>query len=328
METRKERPAGGAGQKWGSASGTPNGSPHPIAARDPVQAFIDAMAAAGIPPHDPGDVTPDGRLNRYRVAGDKPGRRNGWYVLHLDGVPGGAFGSWSAGVHETWCARDRATLSPAEKVEQRRRVEAAREERNRERERKHAAAAERARRLWGEAGPADAAHPYLKAKRVQPHHARQRDDRLVLPVVTFGGEVVSLQCIGPSPGGERNKVLLTGGRKQGCVIPVARGQEGGRVLICEGWATGATLAEENPTARVMAAIDAGNLEPVAVAARRAWPEADIVICGDADPIGEKKARNAALTAEALVAIPAFPEGASGSDFNDLANLATEGGDHD
>jgi putative DNA primase/helicase len=72
-------------------------------------------------------------------------------------------------------------------------------------------------------------------------------------------------------------------------------------------------------------MNAGNLLPVAKAARAAWPGADLVICADND---RKTAGNPGLTAAtaaakavgARLAVPEFPEGASGSDFNDLANL--------
>jgi putative DNA primase/helicase len=72
-------------------------------------------------------------------------------------------------------------------------------------------------------------------------------------------------------------------------------------------------------------MNAGNLLPVAKAARAAWPCADLVICSDND---RKTARNPGLTAAtaaakeagARLAVPEFPEGVSGSDFNDLANL--------
>src|SRR5690554_5627604 len=40
---------------------------------------------------------PDGQIHRFKVPGDKPGSHNGWYVLYLDGIASGAFGSWKAG---------------------------------------------------------------------------------------------------------------------------------------------------------------------------------------------------------------------------------------
>jgi putative DNA primase/helicase len=97
------------------------------------------------------------------------------------------------------------------------------------------------------------------------------------------------------------------------------------VIVCEGWATGCTLAESKPGAVVLSAIDAGNLEVVAVAARHRWPSAKLIIAGDDDRLtagnpGATKARAAAIAASALFALPLWPSDAPENltDFNDLA----------
>lgn len=80
-----------------------------------------------------------------------------------------------------------------------------------------------------------------------------------------------------------------------------------------------------PASIVLSAIDAGNLEPVAVAARRRWQSAEIVICCDFDEIGRTKGEQAARAAEAIVMQP--PEGLPPeiSDWNDLATMRCAGG---
>ena len=45
---------------------------------------------------------PDGAIHRFHVPGDKPGTLNGWYVLFLDGIPCGTFGSWKVGGSQVW----------------------------------------------------------------------------------------------------------------------------------------------------------------------------------------------------------------------------------
>jgi putative DNA primase/helicase len=282
-------------------------------------AFLRAMAAAGIVTADA--IPADGLLHRFHVEGDNRGSRNGWAVLHLDGVPAGAFGSWRLGTAGSWCARSRSQMTSAERAAHRNRVELARQQAQAERARVHAAAADRAVQLLNEAQPAEAQHPYLVRKRVPPLDARQCGDRLVLPVRDFSGKLHSLQFIG----GDGTKILLKGGRKRGHFIPVAgQSSRASRVLICEGWATGATLAQVEPQALVLAAIDAGNLKPVAVAVRQLWPLAKIIICADADPIGIAKAHAAALAAAAHMAVPPFPKGVVGTDFNDLAAVLAGG----
>src|SRR6187431_2905649 len=64
--------------------------------RDVELAFDRALAEAGLRPAD-GLIAGDGALHRYRLAGDKPGRKSGWAVLHVDGVPHGEAGSWKTG---------------------------------------------------------------------------------------------------------------------------------------------------------------------------------------------------------------------------------------
>ncbi|AHE99391.1 hypothetical protein THITH_15120 [Thioalkalivibrio paradoxus ARh 1] len=206
----------------------------------------------------------------------------------------------------------------AERAAERERARAARAAAER---REHLAAAERALRIWNAAKPADPGHGYLRRKGVEPHGAREHRGLLCLPVADFERALWSLQFIEASG----FKRLLKGGRKAGRFIPVSEPQEPERLLLCEGWATGATLAEHKPEALVLAAIDAGNLPTVAVGARRCWPNLPMVICGDADPAGTEAANRAARAAGAEVAFPEFPPGAAGSDFNDLAAvLATRG----
>lgn len=290
-----------------------NAQPQFTVSADPLSAFINAMQHAGLTPTKPGEIIGDGDLHRFHVEGDRKADRNGWAVLHLDGRPAGAFGSWKAGISGRWCADRHTPVTDAEREA----FAQARRDRDAQRERDHLQAAGRALRIWNESSRANPAHRYLIAKGVEPHKARQYGDRLVLPLFDFDANLHSLQFIGP----DGDKKLLKGGRKRECFIPVSGRMPAARVLICEGWATGATLAESEPDALVLAAVDAHNLEAVATGARKKWPGAEIVICGDCDPVGEAKARQAAKSARALVAFPDFPANAQGSDFNDLAAIA-------
>jgi putative DNA primase/helicase len=289
-----------------------------MSAADSVAAFSAALADAGLSTAEP--IVADGALHRLHLDGDRRGSRNAWYVLHPDPPVSGAFGCWRRGVSGTWSAAgaDRLTREDRELI--RRRTARMRAERTRVREREQHTAARRAAELWEAAGPARADHPYLRAKGITAGIACQQGTLLVLPVVDLDGELHSLQFIGP----DGEKRLLTGGRKKGCFIPAGGTVDGAsRILLCEGFATGRTLVEMEPDSCVLAAVDAGNLEPVAVAVRERWPRAEIVVCADADPVGLQKGRAAAIAAGALVAVPSFPDGVEGSDWNDLANTLRE-----
>lgn len=284
--------------------------------------FLEAMRAAGVMPADPAEIVGDGAMHRFKLEGDRQGTRNGWAVLHLDGIPSGAFGSWKAGTSSTWCAVSRDRLTPAERDEHRRRIEAARQAARAMVEQKHRDAAAKAAAMWNRAKPAPEDHPYLIRKAVKPFHARALGDALMLPIVTFSGTLAGLQFIAQ----DGSKRMLSGTAKAGNFIPVSHGATDARVILCEGFATGATIAAADPAAVVLACIDAGNLQPVATEARRRWPAADLVIACDNDRTrddnkGLTMGRAAAIAASARIMVPEFPEDApaSLSDFNDLAN---------
>lgn len=288
---------------------------------DPLVAFIAAMIEAGVGPHDPAEIVADGVMHRYRVTGDKPGTRNGYAVLHLDHVPAGYFGSWRHGVAEKWSAKGYHQMSDAERINQRRAIERAKQDAERLRVAKQTEAARRSVDIWKRAQPASAEHPYLVRKRISPGNARQSGDALVLPITASDGRLTSLQFIQP----DGAKRLLSGGAKTGSFIVASECDHSSRVLICEGWATGRTLSASDPDALVLAAIDAGNLEAVATQARRRWSFLDLVIAGDDDRQtegnpGRTKARAAAVAAGAGLIFPEWPNGAPLhlSDFNDLA----------
>jgi putative DNA primase/helicase len=292
---------------------------------DTLSNFRDAIRTAGL---EPPDVIEPGKLHRFPGNGKRPSNRAGWCLLFDDGL-GGCFGDWSSGLSETWQAKRDKPYSRAERIAFARRVEEAKRLAEVERSARQANAANRAAAIWNSATPVPGNHPYLIRKHIQPHGARIHKGALTLQVMDFSGRLTSLQFIAADGG----KLLLSGGRKRGCFIPVEGNMAApSRVIICEGWATGCTLAEDEPAALVLAAIDAGNLEPVAFSARHRWLSAELVIAGDDDRLtagnpGATKAKAAAIASGALLALPQWPENAPEhlTDFNDLAVWLAGGG---
>lgn len=283
---------------------------------NPVQEFREAMHQSGLVPPDA--IEADGLLHRFHVDGDRSGTRNGWYVLHTDGLAAGIFGSWKTGFRSTWAA-DGKRLNDAAHEAFAELIRAARTKANAERRAEQEARAIEARAIWARAGAADPAHPYLLAKGVQAHSLRQDGAALVVPLFDIHGLLWNVQRVMPD-GGKRFRP----GRAGGLYSPIGQLMNPATLLICEGWATGATLHEDSRHP-VLCAMNAGNLLPVAKAARAAWPCADLVICADNDRKTEGNPGLTAATAAAKatgarLAVPEFPEGVSGSDFNDLANL--------
>jgi hypothetical protein len=95
------------------------------AAVDPVRLALDEMSAAGIPPADPSVLVADGRLHRYRVADDRSGSLNGYFVIHCDGFVAGVFGCWKRGIVRKFQSGKLDLLTPAQRHQQRKLIEQA-----------------------------------------------------------------------------------------------------------------------------------------------------------------------------------------------------------
>ncbi|MCW1938077.1 toprim domain-containing protein [Pseudomonas sp. MDMC_285] len=259
----------------------------------------------------------DGALHRFHVPGDKAGTCNGWYVLHLDGIAAGAYGSWKdAGTWRQWSSR--APANPREHEQLRQRIEQARRQREAEQHQRQQAAAEYAARLWRDARRADPGHPYLVGKGCRSHTLRQRGDVLLVPL-SRDGVLVNLQRIHP----DGAKRFLSGGMVKGCCSSLGSIAAGQPLYICEGWATGATIHEETGAA-VACAMNAGNLLDVGRRLQRRHPDAVLIVAGDDDRQTEgNPGRTAAIKSAATLGcglvLPEWPPGApvNLSDFNDL-----------
>ena len=125
------------------------------------RAVLDAMRRAACAPADPAVIVFDGRLHRFRVEGDHRGSRNGWLVLHDDGLPAGVFGSWRTGQPHRWRAEGGEALTPEQRRREERRIKEARAQRAVEERSRREQARVRAGSLWAQARPAEDDHPYL-----------------------------------------------------------------------------------------------------------------------------------------------------------------------
>jgi putative DNA primase/helicase len=271
---------------------------------DPVEEFLQAQEQAGLAMCKPA-VTADGGLHRYRVDGDKAGSSNGWYVLHLDVKPFGAFGSWKTGQSETWSPTAVATMTVAERQALAARMAAAKLARDAELAAVQTSARQRAHDLWEKAKPADGSHAYLVKKGVPAYGLKLLRQQLVVPLRDVDGVLHSLQFIA----GDGRKTFLTGGRKRGCYHAI--GKPAAALCICEGYATGATIYRDTGHATAVA-FDAGNLKPVARALRQKFPRLTLVIAADNDTEtpgnpGVTAAQDAARAVGGVLAVPKFGE---------------------
>ena len=137
------------------------------------------------------------------------------------------------------------------------------------------------------------------------------DGRIFAPLININSEYTGGQFIEPNG----NKRLMRGSNKKGAFIWVSpklgRPDEVNKelltateIIICEGLATGISIAEFRHRSLVISAIDAGNLIHVAKAIREVNSTANIIIAGDND-IGSHKNTGKEKAIEAATAINGY-----------------------
>ena len=262
------------------------------------------MHAAGLGPEV--DPAPGVKTHRFHVSGDKRGSKNGWYRYHGDHPVNATFGTYKQpGVVHQWRPAGGEGVHHAAHVP---------------------GCAPRPvadhRRVWDSAAPARDSHPYLVRKGVPAFGLRYHQGALLIPVRTLAGELRGLQRIWP----DGTKRFTPGTEKAGHFFMIGK-SDTGTIIICEGFATGATIHQA--TGRpVVVAFDAGNLQPVAEALRSAFPTVLLILAADDDHTvegnpGRTMAIEAARAVSGMLAVPVFPgtRGPKDTDFNDLHQLA-------
>lgn len=281
---------------------------------DHIAAFIASMEAAGLCPAEPiADLLGAGELVRFSVKGDRLGKRNAWAILHLDGMPAGAFGSWKHGVSEKWRAGVAELRSPAQRRELSAAIREEQEARAAGRIRLQDEAAQAVGQEWERAGAVNPLHPYLVAKGVNGEGLRQRGNLLLVPMRDEEAKIWNLQRIAP----DGTKRFAKGGRQQGlfCVI----GDPHGVLCVGEGYATCAVVRRATGEA-VAVSFSSANMVRTATACRSLYPDADIIALADDDPhlvdnpnirknLGFEAAYAAAAAVGGRVALP--PRGVAG-----------------
>lgn len=290
----------------------------------------------------PDHLDADGKLHRCELRDGPKGKRDGAYLLHLDGVPAGGFQNFKDGLDwENWRADIGRQLTPEEEAAHRARAEAQRAARAAETKAKRDKARRKANAIWRGAKPAPDDHPYLLRKGVPSYGLQvgswpKWDDHLqdwrripnvlLVPMRSPSGTLHSLQAIYQDKVDGRDKDFLPSGEKAGKFHLIGETTPELPLCVAEGYATAASIHQATGWP-VAVAFDAGGLEPVARVLREAYPGAAILICADDDHRtpgnpGRSKAEAAAKAVGGGVAVPDFgpdrPEGAT--DFNDLHQL--------
>ncbi len=284
--------------------------------------FRDAIIAAGLGINQP--IIEDGRLHRFHVTGDKPGKLNGWYVYYVGAHNAGAFGCWKRNIKESWFDVPKEDLTPLARKQLKEAFEKADELRKQQQREKHQEARLTALKRWKAAKQASNKNAYLQAKRVSAFTIKEdKLGRLLIPIIDIKKQIQSLQFI--SPTGEKR--FISGGKVQGNFYPLSEllPDNPAKIYICEGYATGATIYTM-VDAPVICAFFAENLLLVAQNIRKLYPKAKIIICADNDQftvpnIGIIKAQGAARASGAEMVYPKFKTGGPDDKFTDYYRKA-------
>ncbi len=291
-------------------------------------AFLDAITASGLTP--PTEILDDGKRHRFSSSG-KPKDDTGWYILHGDDRPAGAFGCWRSGISVTWKHDAPKTPFTAEqRAAWKQRIADVEAARAADLAEAAAYAAAESLKMWT-AAREDAAHDYLARKKIPALGARVLKNMLLIPVKHGAGPMVGVQRIWP----DGTKRPVKGTPMQGAYHVIGKPARDGRVVICEGYATGVSIHMATGYC-VVVAFNAGNLLPVSEKIRKAMPGAEIIIAADDDAWtvrpathpnagapwnpGIEAAAVAAVAIGASIAAPVWMENnrATGqTDFNDL-----------
>jgi putative DNA primase/helicase len=268
----------------------------------------------------PGALVANGKIQRVPTT-DKPSKRNGRYLLHLDAKPAGYLENVADGIGgENW-KWGGASLSEVDLSALNAKIKADGDRRARERQQAADIAASSAQAQWEAASEDCAGHPYLTRKGVDAHGLRRDGDRLLVPLRDASCALRGLQTILP----DGDKRFGKGVAVTGCYHGWGKAHADNVIAIVEGYATGATVHAATGW-QVAVAFDCGNLLPVTKALRAKYPKARLVVCCDDD--WKQKARNpgrvkgeeAAGKCGGVAVCPVWPAGFvdRGSDWNDLA----------
>lgn len=240
------------------------------------------------------------------------------YKLNLDGRPAGFYQDHKQGIKRTWkYQKSSIHYTQAEREAFKAVIEQNKAIAKQKLENIQAKAANKARLMFGKASPAQPNNSYLERKNADAHGTREWqgaiDDVLIIPLLDENLKIVNLQLIFK----DGKKRFLSNGRKSGCFFPIGKkAEQGGKLIICEGFATGASIHQATGF-QVICAMDAGNLKPVAELIRFKRPDIQIIIASDNDQsgVGQRYAQEAATAVNGTcVVCPVV-----GMDFNDLAN---------
>ncbi|MGL4208455.1 MAG: zincin-like metallopeptidase domain-containing protein, partial [Candidatus Adiutrix sp.] len=244
----------------------------------PQEEFAQALKQAGL--KIDGLPTMNGQIQRVGVEGGKKGAIDGAYCAFSDGRPNGWINNHKTGEKIKWVATGQV-LTDEEKTALKIEAEARLKERELRRQKNYEKAAKACNLKFEQGADATAKNLYLVRKGVEMIVNQDKGIKenpfgnLLIPGRDIDGNIKTIQTISPTNGEKRFEF---GSQKHGAMHIVGLIEnKPSHILICEGFATGASLklAMDKP---VVVAFDSNNLKPVALALSEKYPDAKLIIC--------------------------------------------------
>jgi putative DNA primase/helicase len=262
----------------------------------------------------------DGEIHRFKPPGSKSA--SGWYICHdCFEYQAGAFGCWKQGICERFfqSKTDKYSLKHKLAYEAHNRMRIFVEKQRTQA--RNSDALEHIYSLW-KSSPTCNKHPYLDRKKIQGLDLRvDRYGNLLIPMFDVDNILWNIQKINP----DGSKYFSKGARVKGCFYPIVDLINGLTFILCEGFATGASIRTALGLPTVVC-FNAGNLLQVGQEIAKKYPDAKLVFAGDNDQYssyntGKNKAIAAAASTGGTVVLPRFAStGNKPTDFNDLHQL--------
>ena len=302
----------------------------------PAQSVKDHMSANGI--DFQGDLLLDGKIHRFSSDSNKS-KKDEWYVGNTWDYKGHAYatvsyGSWSnpdeKHTYKSWEDAGTSLSDDALKFAKKRLADS---EKPFERAsiQGYETAAQEVQKIWDEADEVAAtSDEYSSSKNITPIGARYGayygSPSLLVPLYNAQRQMRSLQYIFKKDG-KFHKRFYSRGEKKGCFHVIGSLEEAPKAFICEGYATSCSIHQSSQTP-VVTSFDCGNLEAVVQVIQKTYPKTQLVIAADND---HQTSGNPGLTKGKIIAkkygcslvFPSFPDGSTGTDFNDLDMLSGE-----
>ena len=317
-----------------------------------VSQFFEVMRQNDIRPYGDLQIIADGQIHRFRVEKDSQSTKSGSYKLDITEWPFGFVQDWRESQIAIKFNFKREHLNSEGKTywndERYKEAQKRVAEKQKETEEEQSLERERARThatdFYNHAlQPADNSHPYLVKKNIKLPSLdgcdisgikyNKNDNSLCVPLRNINGDIQSLQWIDAK--GEKKFAYHTS--PKGAFYSIGLGELNYDtehklpILIGEGIATMFTIYEAvgHKYPVIVAAMNCGNLKPVAEELKIKYPDNKIIIMADND---HKRENNPGLTSAktvydvlqlAGVVYPEFSKDDTGTDWNDWVNTSEQ-----